>query len=42
MAAELIEICRIKEFTKGFEFGPHATYTAVWIKSIMKLMGTEN
>ena len=23
MAAELIEICRIKEFAKGFEFGPH-------------------
>jgi len=24
MASELIEICRIKEFAKGFEFGPHA------------------
>jgi len=24
MAAESIEICRIKEFTKGFEFGPHS------------------
>ncbi len=23
VAAELIEICRIKEFPKGFEFGPH-------------------